>query len=135
MSNERSPREDCSTTMGTSGMTCILSTTGWLSYHHSNQEVVMETVERDIEIEATPEEVWEAISTDEGREAWLDDDRDVHVETVEDERRLVWWGAGEDAWTRVEVTLEPLVSTTRVTVRETAPAFPLVALARAWACV
>src|SRR3954452_13105011 len=131
MSNDRSPREDCSTTMGISGMTCILSTTEWLSCHDSNQEVVME---RSIEIEATPEEVWEAISTDEGREAWLDDDRDVHVETVEDERRLVWWWAGEDAWTRVEVPLEPLVSTTRVIVRETAPAFPLVALARAWAC-
>src|SRR3954453_3123785 len=132
MSNERSPREDCSTTMGTSGMTCILSTTGWLSCHHSNQEVVMETVEREIEIDATPEEVWEAISTEEGREAWLDADRAVHVEPVEEQRRLVWWWAAEDAWTRVEVTLVPLVSTTRVLVRETAPAFPLTALARAW---
>src|SRR3954447_9115423 len=129
MSNERSPRADCSTTMGTSGMTCILSTTGWLSCHHSNQEVVME---RDIEIDASPEEIWEAISTDDGRERWLDDDRPVHVESVEEQRRLVWWWAEDERWTRVEVTLVPLVSTTRVVVRETAPAFPLTALARAW---
>jgi uncharacterized protein YndB with AHSA1/START domain len=98
--------------------------------HHSNQEVVMQ---RSIEIEASPEEVWEAISTEEGREAWLDDDRDVHVEAVEEPSRLVWWWAEEEQWTRVEVTLVPLVSTTRVVVRETAPSFPLTALARACA--
>src|SRR3954466_8379692 len=135
MSNERSPREDCSTTMGISGMRCILSTPGWLSCHHSNQEVVMETVERDIEVEATPEEIWEAIATDEGRERWLDDDREVVVEAVEEPRRLVWWWAGDDAWSRVEVTLVPAISATRVVVRETVPSFPLVALARACAWV
>jgi uncharacterized protein YndB with AHSA1/START domain len=96
---------------------------------HSNQEVVME---RSIEIDAVPQEIWEAISTDAGREAWLDDDREVHVETVEEPTRLVWWWAQDEAWTRVEVTLVPLVSTTRVTVRETVPAFPLTALATAW---
>lgn len=95
----------------------------------------MTMVQREIEIEAGPEEVWDAIATDEGRERWLDDDREVHVEAVEERRRLVWWWAGEDAWTRVEVTLVPAVSTTRVIVRETAPAFPLTALARAWARV
>jgi uncharacterized protein YndB with AHSA1/START domain len=99
---------------------------------HSNQEVVME---RSIEIDAGPEEIWEAISTPEGREAWLDDDREVHVEAVEEPSRLVWWWAGEEQWTRVEVTLVPLVSTTRVLVRETAPSFPLTAVARAFACV
>src|SRR4051812_16590670 len=40
MSNERSPRADCSTTMGTSGISAILSTTAWLSRHHSNRLVV-----------------------------------------------------------------------------------------------
>ena len=29
---------------------------------------------REIEVEATPEEVWEALTTDEGRERWLEDD-------------------------------------------------------------
>jgi uncharacterized protein YndB with AHSA1/START domain len=90
----------------------------------------MQVVEREIEIEAVPGEVWEAISTEEGRERWLDDDRPVHVEVVEEPSRLVWWWAGEEQWTRVEVTLVPLVSATRVVVRESAPAFPLTALAR-----
>ncbi|MEJ7786369.1 MAG: hypothetical protein WKF96_16315 [Solirubrobacteraceae bacterium] len=89
----------------------------------------MSTVEHEVEIEATPEEVWEAIATDEGRQRWLDDDREVLVEVVEKPTRLVWWWAGEDAWSRVEVTLAPAVSATRVVVRETVPTFPLVALA------
>ena len=93
-------------------------------------------MERSIEIDATPEEIWESISTQEGREAWLDDDRPVHVETVEEPSRLVWWWAEEEQWTRVEVTLVPAVSpdrgvATRVVVRETAPSFPLTALAAA----
>ena len=92
-------------------------------------------VEREIEIEAGPEEVWEAVSTEEGREAWLDDDRPVHVETVEAPTRLVWWWAGDAEWTRVELELVPLVSGTRVVVRETAPAFPLTALACAFSLV
>jgi len=92
-------------------------------------------IEREIDIEAAPEEIWEAISTDEGRERWLDDDRDVHVEAVEEPTRLVWWWAGDEAWTRVEVTLVPAVSHTRVIVRETAPSFPLTALAMALASV
>lgn len=90
-------------------------------------------MQREVEIDARPEEVWEAISSDEARERWLDDDRPVHVETVEEPSRLVWWWAEEERWTRVEVTLVPLVSTTRVVVRESAPCFPLTALARAWA--
>lgn len=92
-------------------------------------------VRREIEIEASPEDVWEAISTQEGRERWLEDDREVVVETVEEPTRLVWWWAGDDAWSRVEVTLVPAVSTTRVVVCETVPSFPLVALARAMAPV
>lgn len=100
----------------------------------------MPTVEREIRIEAAPEEVWEHIATDEGRERWLDDDRDVHVEAVEEPTRLVWWWAGEEQWTRVEVTLVPAVSDTavshtRVIVRESVPTFPLTALASAWARV
>lgn len=86
-------------------------------------------MQREIEVDATPEEVWEAISTPEGRERWLQDDRDVHVEAVEEPRRLVWWWAEAEQWTRVEITLVPAVSATRVVVRETAPAFPLTALA------
>src|SRR4051794_17639284 len=130
MSNERSPREDCSTTIGVRGIGCYPFDNRVVVTQHSNQEVVME---RAIDIDAGPDEVWEAISTQEGREAWLEDDRDVHVESVEEPTRLVWWWAGEEQWTRVEVTLEPCVSHTRVIVRESAPSFPLTALACAWA--
>ena len=89
----------------------------------------MPQVEREIEIDAAPEEIWEAIATDEGRERWLGDDREVVVEVVEAPSRLVWWWAGEEAWSRVEVRLVPAVSATRVIVTESMPAFPLTALA------
>jgi uncharacterized protein YndB with AHSA1/START domain len=93
------------------------------------------SVERDIEIEASPEEVWEAIATEEGRERWLgEEERDVLVETVEEPFRLVWWWRADDeAWSRVEVTLVPAVSSTRVVVRESVPTFPLAPLALAFA--
>ena len=35
---------------------------------------------REIEIDAAPTEVWEALVTEEGRDRWLADDRDVLVE-------------------------------------------------------
>lgn len=89
----------------------------------------MTQIEREIEIAAAPEKVWEAIATEEGRERWLGDAREVVVEVVEEPSRLVWWWAGEDAWSRVEVRLVPAVSTTRVIVTESLPAFPLTALA------
>ena len=72
MSNERSPRGLCSTTIGTSGMVLsfrqlggcqITIATRWLS-----KEAAM-AARREIEIEATPEEVWEALATEEGRDA------------------------------------------------------------------
>jgi uncharacterized protein YndB with AHSA1/START domain len=88
------------------------------------------SVRREIDIEATPEEVWDALATEEGRERWLDgDERAVLVEVVEEPRRLVWWWAGDDAWSRVEITLVPAVAATRVVVVESAPAFPLTTLA------
>ena len=94
------------------------------------------SIRREIDIEATPEEVWEALATEEGRERWLaQDERDVLVEAVEEPSRLVWWWAGEDAWSRVEITLVPAVSSTRVVVVESAPAFPLTALSSMLAVV
>jgi uncharacterized protein YndB with AHSA1/START domain len=102
----------------------------WLSSDNSNQTVVKE-----IEVDEPPEVVWEAISTERGREAWLDEDeRDVHVESSEEFSRLVWWWLGEDGVSRVEIELVPAVSGTRVIVTESAPAaFPLTALATAFA--
>lgn len=84
----------------------------WLSTDDSNQTVV---------IDATPDEVWEQLVDDEAREAWLDDDRPIDIESVEEHRRLVWWWSGEEGLSRVEIELVPLVSGTRVSVSESFP--------------
>ncbi|HYZ30441.1 MAG TPA: hypothetical protein VE570_15365 [Thermoleophilaceae bacterium] len=95
------------------------------------------SVRREIDIEARPEEVWEAISTEEGRERWLADDRDVLVEVVEAPNRLVWWwpDESEDAFTRVEVEIVAVPAGSRVVVVESAPTFPLTMLAAGFAPV
>jgi uncharacterized protein YndB with AHSA1/START domain len=97
--------------------------------------VETETTRR-IEIEAEPEEVWEVLTTDEGRRRWLeeDPDREIVVETEDAPHRLVWWWwRGEEAPTRVEFLVVPVETGTRVVVTERAPAVPLARLARACA--
>jgi uncharacterized protein YndB with AHSA1/START domain len=91
----------------------------------------------EIEIEATPEEVWEALVTEEGRERWLQEpDREVHVEAVEFPHRLVWWWTGEDEpATRVEFLVVASPAGARVVVTEGEPAFPIAALAMSFARV
>jgi uncharacterized protein YndB with AHSA1/START domain len=96
------------------------------------------SVRREIEIEATPEEVWDALTTEEGQERWLEEEagREVQVETVEEPSRLVWWWwNGDEPATRVEVLVVAAPAGARVVVIETKPAFPLVALASAFAAV
>lgn len=86
---------------------------------------------REIEIEASPEDVWEALATEEGREAWLEDEpaREIVVESAEEPHRLVWWWWTEDApATRVEVLVVAAPAGSRVVVIESAPSFPLPAL-------
>jgi uncharacterized protein YndB with AHSA1/START domain len=90
----------------------------------------MET-RREIEIEASPEEVWEALATEEGRETWLEDEpaRDLVVETAEEPHRLVWWWWTENApATRVELLIVAAPAGARVVVVESEPSFPLPAL-------
>jgi uncharacterized protein YndB with AHSA1/START domain len=90
---------------------------------------------REVEIDATPEEVWEALVTEEGRETWLaEPDRDVHVEVVQSPSRLVWWWTEEDEpATRVEFQIVAVPAGTRVVVTESEPAFPISLLARSFA--
>lgn len=92
-----------------------------------------ETVQREIEIEATPEEVWEALADEEAREEWLGDDADrtVHVERADPPHRIVWWWWREDEpATRVEVLVVAAPAGSRVIVVESGePALPLLALA------
>jgi uncharacterized protein YndB with AHSA1/START domain len=92
---------------------------------------------REVEIEATPEQVWEALVTEEGRETWLQEqDREVYVEVVEAPSRLVWWWAGEEQpATRVEFEIVSVPAGTRVVVTEIEPSFPLAMLAASFALV
>jgi hypothetical protein len=91
-------------------------------------------VRREIEVDASPEEVWEALATEEGRERWLDEpERDIHIELLDAPHRVVWWWAGADEpATRVEflvVAGSESHATTRVIVTESEPSFPLAMLA------
>ena len=91
---------------------------------------------REIEIEATPEEVWEALATEEGREEWLEEtpEREIVVEAAEEPHRLVWWWWTEDApATRVEVLVVAAPAGARVVVVESEPSFPLATLAARFA--
>lgn len=86
---------------------------------------------REIEIEATPEEVWDALVTEEGRERWLGEPgREIQVESAEPPHRLVWWWwEGEEPATRVEFLVVAAPAGARVLVAETAPSVPLARLA------
>jgi uncharacterized protein YndB with AHSA1/START domain len=94
-------------------------------------------VSREVHIEASPEEVWEALVTEEGRERWLEEpERDIHVEVLDAPNRLVWWWAGEEQpATRVEFEVVAAPAGTRVLVTESEPAFPLATLAASFALV
>jgi uncharacterized protein YndB with AHSA1/START domain len=92
---------------------------------------VMMAVRREIDVDATPEEVWEALATDEGRERWLEEtEREIHVEVQDAPHRLVWWWAGpEEPATRVEFRIVAAPAGTRVVVTESVPSFPIAMLA------
>ena len=91
-------------------------------------------VTREVVVEATPEEVWEAIATEDGRERWLEEggEREVRVVVAEEPTRLVWWWSPEGPHaepTRVEFLIRAVSGGTRVLVVETAPHLPLEMLA------
>jgi uncharacterized protein YndB with AHSA1/START domain len=87
-------------------------------------------VRREVEIDASPEEVYEALITEEGRERWLQEpEREIHIESAEPPNRLVWWWAGEEQpATRVAFRIVALPRGTRVVVTESSPTFPLAAM-------
>jgi uncharacterized protein YndB with AHSA1/START domain len=92
------------------------------------------SVRREIEVEASPEEVFEALATEEGRERWLSEPlRQIHVEVLDAPSRLVWWWAGpEQPATRVEFLIVAGIEPdepTRVVVNESTPSFPIAMLA------
>lgn len=96
------------------------------------------SVRREVEIEALPEEVWESLATEEGRERWLEEDpeREIRVEVESEPTRLVWWWwSGDEPATRVEFLVVAAPTGTRVVVTETAPTFPLAMFAASFALV
>ncbi len=96
-------------------------------------------VERDTLVEASPEEVWEALTDEDRLEEWLapdveldpveggeiavrdgDDERAGTVETVEESERFAFtWSRPGEGESFVEFTIEALPGGSRVTVVET----------------
>jgi uncharacterized protein YndB with AHSA1/START domain len=96
-------------------------------------------VERETMVEATPEEVWEALTDEDRLEEWMapeveldpteggeisvrdgDDERSGIVETVEEQERFAFtWSRPGEGESFVEFTIEALPGGSRVTVIET----------------
>jgi uncharacterized protein YndB with AHSA1/START domain len=96
-------------------------------------------VERETLVEATPDEVWEALTDEDRLEEWLapdveldpveggeiavrdgEDERTGVVETLEEDRRFAFtWSRPGEGESFVEFTIEPLPGGSRVTVVET----------------
>ena len=95
-----------------------------------------ESVTREITVDAPLEDVWEAVSTEEGRERWLepDEDRRLVVERTMPPSHISWWWWQESddepaRYVDVDVVAVP-DGGTRVTVTETQPAMvPIAQLA------
>src|SRR3954452_19977146 len=133
MSNERSPRESCWTTMGTRGITG----NSWVAFSSmvtcnatiELQEPPMPVVNREIVLPVPRERAWELITEPSELEGWLGeevefepeensplrvDDREGVVEQVSDGERIVFrWGDS-----RVEWILEDHPAGTRFLVTE-----------------
>jgi uncharacterized protein YndB with AHSA1/START domain len=94
-------------------------------------------VRREVEVEASPEEVFEALVTQDGRGRWLDEpDRRIQIESADPPGRLTWWwGSDEQPATRVEFTIVASPRGARVVVTESVPSFPLPALAASFQLV
>src|SRR3954469_16695716 len=98
MSNERSPRESCWTTMGTRGMTG----NSWVAFSSmvacgatdELQEPPMPVVNREVVLPVPRERAWELITEPAELEGWLADE--VEFEPEEDAPVRVAWDTGEE---------------------------------------
>jgi uncharacterized protein YndB with AHSA1/START domain len=85
-----------------------------------------DTVTRSVDLQASPEAVWEALADPDHRTSWLDDEdaaqRTLRIDRAEPGRSLTWtwWRPDDEAGaSRVHVELTPLTDgTTRVAVTE-----------------
>src|SRR3954463_14846258 len=126
MSNERSPRESCCTTIGTRGMSCNLQVACFHPWSPVTQpvscrSVPMAVVNREVVLPVDRERAWELITEPAELEEWLGDDvefeasedaplrvgeREGVVEEVTEFERIVFrWGDS-----RVEWQLEDAIS-------------------------
>ncbi len=85
-----------------------------------------ESVTREVTIDAPVEDVWEAVSTDDGRERWLeqDDDRTLVIDETESPSHISWWWWREsdnEPARHVDVRIVAVPDGARVTVTETQP--------------
>jgi uncharacterized protein YndB with AHSA1/START domain len=97
------------------------------------EQLAPETVTRSVEIDAEVQEVWETITTNEGRERWIEPDPNrvliVDAEAAPDRISWWWWSADEPA-THVVLRVVAIPTGTRVVVTETGPSsFPIAQLA------
>ncbi len=92
-----------------------------------------ETVERELTVPESPEEVWRSLE----EPGWLGDDASIDlqeagevragersgfVEEADEPRRLVfWWSAPDEDSTRVELDLDEVEGGTRVRINESRP--------------
>jgi uncharacterized protein YndB with AHSA1/START domain len=97
-----------------------------------NEEEMMGVV-REVQIDAPPEDVWEAIATEHGRELWLGDAAEgVEVEAYEPHHRLVWtWSDERGATSTVDFRIVAIPDGSRVIVTESVPVLPIAMLASA----
>jgi uncharacterized protein YndB with AHSA1/START domain len=108
--------------------------------NHSNRLVVKGgnvSATREIEIEASPQEVWEALIDEDRRAAWLDEpERVISVTEADAPRRIVWqWWDDDRRTSTVEINVVGVEAGARVVVTETRPSFPLALLASSFALV
>ncbi|MDA8067091.1 MAG: hypothetical protein M0T77_00550 [Actinomycetota bacterium] len=90
-------------------------------------KIACESVTQEITVDAPLEEVWGAVSTDGGRELWLEDDPDrrIVLEHARSPDRVSWWWWNEsdaEPARLVQIQLSPAPGGTRVTVTESQPA-------------
>ncbi len=100
-----------------------------------------EGITREVTVDAPLEEVWEAISSQDGRERWLepDPDRTLIVEETQPPTHISWWWwheCDDEPARHVDIQISPAPDGTRVIVTETQPALiPLARLVARFAAV
>jgi uncharacterized protein YndB with AHSA1/START domain len=105
------------------------------------QETQEQSVEREIDVPASPEETWQALTDPERLRDWLaegaeldlrpggglrvrtpDGEREGFFEEISEPSRLVfWWGEPDGELARVQIELDELEDGTRVRVVESRP--------------